>query len=196
MRVLLLADPQLQAGPALMAVAVVGRRQERIGDADRLAPLHDGRPPGLLVVAARAGRTQARQHDPAFAGAEPRRHGAHQLEPRPIHDAPGVAALADGLDRPPGAAAADAAADGDELLVARHPAETGDRLVAGDLGGSADGLQFELEALLRAVPGDRPALERRLDGRAQAAQRQGAPVGTRRRPGAAPGERAPPPPAP
>src|SRR3954469_18487626 len=115
MRVLLLADPQLQAGPALMAVAVVGRRQARIGDADRLAPLHDGRPAGLLVVAARARRPQARQHDPAFAGSEPRRHGAHQLEPRPVHHAPGVAALADAVDRDLGAAAADAATDADEL---------------------------------------------------------------------------------
>ena len=168
-------EPQLQAGAALVALAVVGRRQPRVADASgrpRSRPAPPTRAPrrgGPAGAGSRARRRRAR--------AEPGGDGAGELDPAPVGLAPCVPALAEAA-RPRGPVGAPCRP---RRTAARSPPcrRLGDRLAAGELGrGGAPGARGRSRPLGVHVTCQRA--QRRLDRHAQAAELERVPVRARR----------------
>src|SRR5689334_6255929 len=127
----LLVDPQLEPGVALAAAVVVGRRQARLGDVDRvrlavLAALDDGRGERLVGVLVLARGPDRGQRDGEIV-AQPRRDRARELDAPPVRCAPGVPALPEAVDGDARVADTGVAAHAQRLLVAGHSARAGDR---------------------------------------------------------------------
>ena len=116
----LLAHPQLEPGPPLVPVAVVGRRDARVVDRHRAVGVEQ-RGPGRLVGVALgvAGRTAVSA--PTARRRATRRASAASAIRLPVRRAPRAPPLAEAVDRPPGRRPAHAA----QLLVALHPAQLG-----------------------------------------------------------------------
>ena len=130
------------------------------------------RGPGLLVGVAGGPLRAHRGERHAGAVVQPRAERARQRDPRPVRLAPRVTALTQPVDPLLAAAgAAHGALHAAELLVALHAARAGGGLVARELGRAADRLEGQREAggavLVARIQLDAPALERRLDRRAQ-----------------------------
>ena len=185
--VVVLAQPQLEAGAALVALAVVGRRQARIGDLRSGSPRCRARPPRRPRRRARrrppgAGSRARRRALVAEPGATPcgrARSGSQSGSP---HAWPRWPRQRDLRARPP---ARTVPRTRHELLVALHPAGSATGR-AGELGRRRERLEARGRSRASSPSQrDRPALERRVDRHAQAAERRRLPARV--------GRRAPPP---
>ena len=184
----LLGDPQLEAGAALVALAVVGGRQRGLGDLGHVrvlaVALERGSPRRRPRRGPRSSRGRDGQRRSRRLRAQPRasersarsasQSGAPQACPRWPRQSISRA-------RPP---AVDASLHAAELLVALHLRGAAGRAVDREASRRRERLEGQLEAAVLAGERHRPARERLVDPGAHVADGDLAPVGVlaRRRP--------------